>query len=227
MSYPLGSALVAEFDFLKSGVLADPSPLPTIILAYRGDGSTIVPPALTHTATGRFRATVFSASDTASISGEYAAIAATTDATMDFQASVATWSVGDDVITDLEAILAKVNLIGDGTLFSPVPVGAGGVTTLTRGSSYQAANGLSLIYTLSGYPALIVDDPAYWRAEKLNNGGILVITGTCIATDQMEFELANTDTAVLKEGHYSLSTDIAGSNVLKTPNDSLIILESV
>lgn len=105
MSYPLGSALVAEYNWLKNGVLFDPTPLPTIALAYRGDGSTIVPPALTHTATGRFRATVFSALDTATIEGEYAALASTTDATVDFQASLATWQVG---ITDASDIAASV-----------------------------------------------------------------------------------------------------------------------
>lgn len=218
MSYPPGVALVAEFDFFKNGALTDPSPLPTIILAYKGDGSTITPPVLTHTATGRFRATVFSPTDTASIQGRYTAIAMTTDATMDSRISIVSW----DVVT----ILNQLSLISNGVVFTTAPVSANGATVLVRGASYKIADGRSLIYTLSGYPALNVGQPAYWRAPKAA-GGVLQITGTCIATNQMQFELADTDTALLESGKYSLKTSLVSTDIIKTPNDTLRILESI
>lgn len=134
-SYPLGSALVAEFDFTKNGALADPSPLPTIILAYKGDGSTVTPAALTHLAPGRFRATVFTASDTASVVGEYAAIAATSDATMDSRIAVATWAVG---------VVAPASIAGAGTsIVLTSPVLASGEIALVQADDYDPADGAS------------------------------------------------------------------------------------
>lgn len=155
-SYPLGSALVAEFDFLKGGVLTDPSPAPTISLAYKGDGSTIAPPALTHVATGRYRATVFGASDT-TVAGDYGALAVTTDATLDFQASLATWNVGVNDVASIwnrltsafvtagsigAFIVNKLSNIGASlTLVSPLL--ASGTLALVQADDYDAADGAS------------------------------------------------------------------------------------
>lgn len=253
MTYPPGATLIAEFDFLKDGVLADPSPLPTIILAYKSDGSTIAPPSLEHTATGRFRAIVFNAIDTVD-GGEYVAIASTSDVTMDYQAALQSWEVGTEVVDpatvaaavwnrltslvvtsgsmgkymldSFATVLAKVGLIGNGVVFSPVPVGAGGKTIVTRGSSYLKVDGLSLKYTIAGYPPLTVDANAYWRAFKLD-GTTLVVTGKCIAVDQMEFELTAAQTTVLYSGVYSLSTTLITTSFIKMPNDNLIVEESV
>jgi hypothetical protein len=141
MSYPLGSPLIGEWDWYKNGVLFDPSPLPTITLAYKGDGTTIVAPALTRVATGRFRAIVFSAADTALVTGEYAAFATTSDATADFQVSVATWQVG---------IVTPASITGTGASIALVsPVLASGVLALVQADDYDPADGASRAITFN------------------------------------------------------------------------------
>lgn len=94
MAAPLGSVLDGTFLFLKAGVLADPSPLPTLVVCAKPDGTTVTPPALTHPSTGVFYAAqLFSALDTATLTGFYSAIAVTSDTTMDNPAYEVEWEI--------------------------------------------------------------------------------------------------------------------------------------
>ena len=128
-------------------------------------------------------------------------------------------------------IVDKLGLIGNGTIFTSIPVSSDGATVLVRGASYLAADGRSLVYTLSGYPALPIGSPCFWRAKKVQNGGVLEVTGIITAADEMTFELTAAETAVLDSGKYSLKVDLdispTGEDIIKTPNDTLRILESI
>jgi hypothetical protein len=98
---------------------------------------------------------------------------------------------------------------------------------LVRGSSYMAADSRALIYKLTGVPAFTVNAPCYWRGTGANGLSVL-ITGTCTAVDTMQFEATPAITALLASGSFSLSTNFAvTSDVIKTPNDTLTILESL
>lgn len=241
MSYPVGAGLTALFNFTKNGVLTNPSPLPTIVNATYPNTSLLSPfPALTPIRTGQFFAIVFTAGQVTA-TGPYQAFAYTTDATMDNYTSQADWEVqvtssgSVDVVsfsgaaaTQIDDIQTQVDLIGDGTLFTPVPVGTDGLTTITRGSSYYNNVGLALTYTLSGYPALTVGvGNAIWRGTGVRNVGLVQITGDTLSATQVRFELAATDTINLESGGYSIQAVVGGTpRVLKTPNDSLVVLDS-
>src|SRR5690348_433006 len=94
MSKPLGSVIDGYFIFKKNGVLADPSVAPTIIVCAKPDGTTVTPDSLAHLSTGIYYADqLFSALDTATLTGNYTAIAETTDTTMDWQ----TWLAEQDI----------------------------------------------------------------------------------------------------------------------------------
>ncbi len=94
MSKPLGSVLDGVFWFSKANILADPSPLPTVIVCAKPDGTTVSPPALTHLATGIFYASqLFSATDTAALTGFYVAAAGSSDATIDNPLFEVEWEV--------------------------------------------------------------------------------------------------------------------------------------
>lgn len=241
MSYPVGSDLPGIFYFWKDGVLTDPSVAPTIVDARYPNFSQVasLPLALTHTATGTYtRTNVFTAAQ-AVVNGDYVAIVYANDATLDNRVSLCSWEVrtvatSTDVATfsgaaaiEIDAIKAKTDLLGTGTVFSSVPVGTAGDTTLVRGSSYYNADGLALTYTLSGYPALTVSSPCYWAAYTYTDGTPIIITGICTTTTTMRFELSSNDTLYLASGKYSLSTNLALSHLLRMPNDDLVILESV
>lgn len=134
---------------------------------------------------------------------------------------------GDEAGAVVLAIKAKTDTIGGGVTFANVPVGSAGETTLVRGSSYYNNDGLALLYTLSGYPVLTNGAPCYWRAYTSPSGEPITITGVVVGTTQMRFELSDTNTTYLVSGKYALSVNSNFSHLLRTPNDTLTILESV
>ncbi len=241
MSFPIGTALTALFSFFKSSVLTDPSAPPTIVNATYPDFSLLTPiPALTHVRTGQYSATVFTAGQVLT-AGNYQALAYTTDATLDNQVSLESWEVESaasgsvDVksfsgaaATQVTDIQTHVDLIGTGTIFSPVPVGTDGATTIVRGSSYYVVDGTALTYVFSGYPAFDVGTAnAQWRALD-TKGHIVEIVGDTTAIDKLVFELSPAQSDILKTGSCSKQATIAGSlHTVKSANESLTVLNSV
>jgi hypothetical protein len=84
VSLPLGTALVATWTFTASGVLHDPSPVPTVIEASYPDGTVLagLPLALTKIRTGVYQAQIFSAGQVTQV-GTYSALAYSSDTTLD------------------------------------------------------------------------------------------------------------------------------------------------
>lgn len=131
--------------------------------------------------------------------------------------------------TQMNDIQAHVDLIGTGQIIAGIiPVSSSGATQMVAGSSYYNADGLALIYTLNGYPALTVGTGnAVWTASAAN-GTTLAITGDTISSTQVRFELSPTQSAQLITGLYSLKGVINGSShTLKTPNNTLTVLPSL
>lgn len=241
MSFPIGTALTALFSFFKNSVLTDPSAPPTIVNATYPDFTLLTPiPALTHVRTGQYSAVVFTTLQSIT-AGNYQAIAYTTDTTLDNQVSLESWEVeatasgtvnvssfSGAAATQVDDIQTHVDLIGTGTLFSPVPVNTDGATTITRGSSYYVVDGLALTYVLSGYPAFTVGTGnAHWRALD-THGHIVDVPGNTTTSTTLVFELPPATTEILQTGSYSLKATIAGSShTVKTQNDSLVVLNSI
>jgi hypothetical protein len=84
VSLPLGTALVATWTFTASGVLHDPSPVPTVIEASYPDGTVLagLPLALTKIRTGVYQAQIFSTGQVTQV-GTYSALAYSSDTALD------------------------------------------------------------------------------------------------------------------------------------------------
>lgn len=242
MSAPLGSVLGGVFKFFKNEVLADPTPAPTIVTCTKPDGTVVTPPALVHLGTGLYYAAqIFSATDTATLTGFYNAVATTTDGTIDNPKWDVTWEVeaaigsvdvasfSNGAQTDIDAILAAVQNSNIVHVEGADP--QTGATTLVRGSSYMATDvpSRALRYTIIGYPTCTLGDPAYWRAIRQNPGGVEQVTGEVVAISPdviVEFSIPASVTSVLTSGGYSIALDSAHANPLKTANQTLTIQES-
>lgn len=160
MSIPLGTALVGNFTFTKTGAPYNPSPAPTVVMRLLPDGTAPVSgtPTLTNTAPGAWQGTLFDAGETATEAGVYYALAYTTDTSGDSSYSALMWEValGDTdsfsgaALVDIDFILSKVTLITAGPLsvYSP-SYSTTAVTGLVPGDSYLAVPGQALWQTIS------------------------------------------------------------------------------
>lgn len=240
MSKPLGSILDGAFQFFQNGVLFDPTPLPTVIVCSKPDGSTVAPPALTHPGVGRFYAAqLFSSTDTATLEGFYSAYAATTDATVDnpgyyvlweveaASSSVAVSSFTGAAATQVDAIQAKTDLIASGTwsVISPTSTNVDGTVTitLTKGDDYYAANGLDIVFEV---PADYAPDLTGASAVLNLPPDLDPITAYYVGNDFIKFNVPHATTQYLVKASnqfYSVVATLSDTHTV-TPLIGLIVV---
>lgn len=224
MSFPVGTALTALFNFTKNGVLTDPVPAPTIVNATYPDTSLLAPiPALTHVRTGQYSATVFTAGQVTA-TGPYQALAYTSDTTIDNFASQADWEVEtaavatdpltaavpgayasgtagwalgliNSIYNTVLAILVKVS--SQATAFIS-PVATNQDTEIYTSRDFQTADGLELSYTTN--ITIYNTDTFSWNAGPIG-APWLQLAGVYVDANHLTVSITRANAALLQTGH--------------------------
>lgn len=244
MSKPLSSVIDGTFIFKKNGVLANPSPVPTLIACVKPDGTTVTPDTLTNPSTGVYYADqLFSAAQTATLTGTYIAIAETTDTTVDYPTWVSEQEIEDTATITLSA--ASITAIWAYLTASATTAGTMGkyivdsfatllvsITSAVRNvispvtdeldleleqdDTYYLSDSRQLAFTLTGAPS-ITGATVRLKVPKraaITGPSPLSITGVVTASDSCYVELTATHTSIPGAWPYRLQITLSNGHVI-------------
>lgn len=226
MSKPLGSILDGSFFFFANGVLTNPTPLPTVTVCSKPDGTTVAPPALTNPAPGIFYAAqLFSATDTDALAGFYSAFAENSDASIDNPLYLVEWEVeaasgSIDVSsfsgaaeTQIGTIENQTSRIGAGNwaVFSPTSRrGNVIVVDITPNDDYYPDDGRQIAFEVpSGLPDL-TGASALLRLPKGNS--YIQVTANTVNNSLISFTLPRSQSKQVTPGDYAVQITLVNGH---------------